>query len=248
MVNLIAINGYSGSGKDLVGRIIQYLIFKQVSGSDEEFKISYSLARYDTWSGWEIKKYAAKLKQIASILTGIPVEKFEDQEFKKTNLGPEWDYPTKFTVQQGHPRIDSEYKPRQVRNFLQILGTEAIRDQIHPNTWGNALFVDYIPNTFPNSTTGRLELEWPKWIITDLRYVNEAEIAKSKGSILIRVNREGCKPINNHPSENSLDNYNFDYYIENNGTIENLIEIVRKFLIDIKVLEKDDRKTTIETV
>ena len=34
-------------------------------------------------SKWEIKKFAGKLKQIASLLTGIPIEKFEDQEFKK---------------------------------------------------------------------------------------------------------------------------------------------------------------------
>src|SRR5690606_31884897 len=40
---------------------------------------------------WEIKKFAEKLKQVASILLNIPVEKFEDQEFKNTTLSEEWD-------------------------------------------------------------------------------------------------------------------------------------------------------------
>ena len=64
---IIGISGYSGSGKDLVGTIIQEISLNK----------------------WHIKKWAGKLKTIASILTGIPVENFEDQEFKKTLLGPE---------------------------------------------------------------------------------------------------------------------------------------------------------------
>ncbi len=66
---IIGINGYAGSGKDTVGTILQQI---------------------DKDSHWEIKKWAGKLKQVAELLTGIPVEKFEDQEFKKTNLGKQW--------------------------------------------------------------------------------------------------------------------------------------------------------------
>lgn len=59
---IIGVSGYSGSGKDTVGKIIQKLCPK---------------------SNWQIKKFAGKLKEIASLLTGIPALKFEDQEFKK---------------------------------------------------------------------------------------------------------------------------------------------------------------------
>jgi ABC-type dipeptide/oligopeptide/nickel transport system ATPase subunit len=62
---IIGINGYSGSGKDAMGKIIQEL---------------------QPEKNWQIKKFAGKLKTIASILTGIPEEKFESEEFKKRNF------------------------------------------------------------------------------------------------------------------------------------------------------------------
>jgi len=42
---------------------------------------------------------------------------------------------------------------------------------------------------------------------------------------VIRINRD----IDNgtHPSETALDNYSFDYIIDNNGTMEDLISSVR---------------------
>ena len=94
---IIALSGYSGVGKDEVGTIIQYL-------TSEAYKEGRSYEKYLERSTnpvafgmiynhtWEIKKWAGKLKQIASILTNIPINKFEDQEFKKTKLGLEWNY------------------------------------------------------------------------------------------------------------------------------------------------------------
>ena len=84
---IISINAKIGSGKDTVGKIIQYLVDKDRAGyqhpdSQEDFE-SYCKNFNQKYCNWEIKKFAGKLKQIGSILTGIPVEMFEDQEFKK---------------------------------------------------------------------------------------------------------------------------------------------------------------------
>jgi hypothetical protein len=76
---IIGINGYIGSGKDETGKIIQYFDCKKRYNLDYDFKDFIAFNHSD----WEIKKFAGKLKQIASLLTGIPIEKFEDQEFKK---------------------------------------------------------------------------------------------------------------------------------------------------------------------
>jgi hypothetical protein len=194
---VIGITGYSGAGKDTVGRVIQYLNCTNVGSTPISEAIH---AEHDWWmedqSGWEIKKFAGKLKEIASLLTGIPIVKFEDQEFKKTSLGPEWSMT--------------------VREFLQKLGTDGLRTGLHENVWLNALFADYTAES--------------KWIVTDCRFTNEADIIKSKGGIIIRVDRPGLKAINNHPSETSMDDYKYDYRITNSSSVENLLPVVGTIL------------------
>jgi hypothetical protein len=209
---LIGINGYAGSGKDTVGKIIQYLL-SAFNGVNLE-KILNNYEEYE-WmleeqSEWEIKKYAGKLKEIASLLTGIPVQKFEDQEFKNTYLSEEW-------------RVHG--LPMKVREFLQYLGTNALRNCLHQNTWINALFADYTPTH--------------NWIITDVRFPNEAKAIKDRGGIIIRVDRPFVKPINNHSSEIALDEWNFDYKIGNVSDLKSLAFTVENILLKEKLLTKN---------
>lgn len=96
---------------------------------------------------------------------------------------------------------------------------------------------------------------YPNWIITDMRFPNELKAVKDREGITIRVNRtysntpvligdecDGCtaqmfedaRP--KHESETALDNATFDYVIENNGTIKELVEKVREILIKEKLL------------
>jgi hypothetical protein len=196
---IIGINGKIGSGKDTIGDIIQKIC---ITNDGPEF---------------EVKKFAGKLKQIASLLTGIPVEKFEDQEFKKLDMNPEWGMT--------------------YREFLQRLGTEAMRDGLHENVWVNALFADYT-HGFPSVVTGKYDetIPYPNWIITDMRFPNELEAVKEKGGITIRVVRPGTV-IGNHPSETALDDAEFDYEIINDGEIEDLIEKVKEILIKEQIIE-----------
>lgn len=178
---IIGISGYSGSGKDLAGTIIQEISLNK----------------------WHVKKWAGKLKSMASILTGIPVEKFEDQEFKKTEMGPEWDCQF-YTEGSGWQR-----RPMLVRDFLQKLGTDAVRNNLHENTWVNATLADYTNDD--------------NWIITDTRFPNEAKAIKKAGGIVIRINRPGVQPINPHPSETSLDDWSFDEVINNDGDVADMV-------------------------
>ena len=226
---IIGISGRMGHGKDTVGSIIQYLTY----GADKA-NISYN-----DWNGqpvwgtknnpfhkstWEIKKYAGKLKQIASLLTGVPAEKFEDQEFKQKHMGLQW----KMTY----------------REFLQKLGTEAMRDGLHTNVWVNALFADYKAKWVPTGDSVAeedvsLEKEYPNWIITDMRFPNELEAVEEREGITIRVTRPVKKSKNTprlHPSETALDKAEFDYEIINDGSIEDLIKKVREILVKEKLI------------
>jgi hypothetical protein len=184
-MGIIGISGKIGSGKDTIAQIISETSKKQ----------------------WEVKKFAGKLKQIASMLTGISVDKFEDQDFKNTFLGPEWD------------TYGISRRQMTVRELLQKLGTEAMRNGLHTNTWVNALFCEYVPHN--------------NWIITDVRFPNEYDAVKSKGGIIIRVNRPGfgtsmVSLANAHPSETALDGHEFDHVIENNGDLYELRKKVSK--------------------
>ena len=71
------------------------------------------------------------------------------------------------------------------------------------------------------------------WIISDVRFRNEAQAIKDRGGILIRTIRESDYK-SDHPSETSLDNWKeWDYVIDNNGSMEDLQEKVKTILNNV---------------
>ena len=143
------------------------------------------------------------------------------------------------------------------RILLQQIGTDLFRNQLHPNTWVNATFANYksiyqgiktskekiggdgLLKDFPKCEQS---LIYPTWIITDVRFPNELEAIKKHNGITIRINRglieRTGKMIQEpeHISETALDNAEFDYIIENDCTIDNLIEKVREILIKENII------------
>lgn len=214
---IIGINGYSGTGKDTVGKLIQLAATDTIPEGYDIYDIVDNYPDHQWWleekSGWEIKKWAGKLKTIASLLTGIETEKFEDQEFKKTELGPEWNCNPPGKIGWVHRQ------PMTVRDFLQKLGTEGLRTGLHENTWVNALMTDY--EGLYDMDTDRTT--WPNWIITDTRFPNEAQAIKDAGGIVIRIDRPGYTAVNAHPSETALDNWKFDHKIMNGSDLTSLL-------------------------
>ena len=91
---VIGISGKKQSGKDTVAKIIQgFDIWKKNLALQTEYPLSnvfvraYVLNRVRIYvSSWEVKKFASKLKEIVSILTGFTVEELEKEEIKNTNL------------------------------------------------------------------------------------------------------------------------------------------------------------------
>jgi hypothetical protein len=133
----------------------------------------------------ENKKFAGKLKEIIALLTGCDRQNLEDEEFKNTFLPDEWikDDGSKYTY----------------REVLQIFGTDLMRDGFHKQVHINALFADYKSiNHWPQygieSETGNrfaigMNVEYPCWLITDLRFKNEFDAVKQRGGITIKVVR-----------------------------------------------------------
>ena len=249
---LIGISGKINSGKDEVGKRLQHLLTRPDMGFD-----SFCLLdEYEKSKNWRIKKFAGKVKEVASILTGIPEEDFEKREVKESFLGPEWDR-------------KSSNKQMTVREMLQTIGTDAIRDRLHPDAWVNAMFADYklvsqkfITVDFTKNTLEEypetVVTEVPNWIITDVRFENEAEAIKKRGGILIRVTREASDSIFSvensvlfepeapqttpvkremlHESETALDHYKgFDFLIKNNFGLEELQKSLH-YLVKFKLM------------
>jgi hypothetical protein len=61
-----------------------------------------------------------------------------------------------------------------------------------------------------------------------MRFANEADAIAARGGTLLRIERPGTKPINNHVSETALDRYDgFHSVLVNDATIEVLHDRVR---------------------
>lgn len=237
-------NGYN-SEKDIV------------SFNDFNININYNL------SEWKIKRFADGVKDITCILLGCTREQLENREYKEAELGEEWWYwYDKILNKIASSYLDNTFiienhqwtliKPTP-RLFMQLIGTEFGRNIIHPNTWVNALMSEYKPvhygeNLDPFASNEEnmkhvTNIKYANWIIPDMRFENELEAVKQRGGITIRVNRNTIieKSLSNisdniHPSETALDNAEFDYVIDNNGTIEDLLNQVKTIMQKEKLL------------
>lgn len=96
---IFSFSGYAKSGKDTAADIVR-----------KEFP------------KFQVKKFSGKLKEIASVLTGIPTSMFEQQFIKDSNI-------------EGWGMTG--------RELLQKLGTDAIRDGLHKDAWVMSLFSEY---------------------------------------------------------------------------------------------------------
>lgn len=217
------------------------------------------------YSDFEQKSFAYKIKQIVCILIGCTMEQLEDPVFKETPLPKSWwKWRLQITDLNGNLRFDyidynnttEEYELYNLgageqlnsfglekltpRGLLQLLGTECGREILHPNIWVNSLFSEYDKTA--------------NWLISDVRFPNEAERIKSRGGKLIKVTRrlggyisdlpEGSplqhleRGLEIHESEKALTDYeDWDYVIENVGTIDDLIVRIKEIMIREKVIK-----------
>lgn len=296
-LNLIGISGLIGSGKDTFANMIQAHVILSKDPGFFTVPIDNSIdpvTNYfpmhdvisilklptlpfglDNASGWETKRFATKLKQVVSMFTGIPAAQLERQEVKDMILGPEW---AKLITpptgnggwSMGARSKISETKPMRVRDILQILGTDALRNILHPDVHINGLFADYKPygrEKYPKSVVGMgdiykhascksceesfsgwkrqrrcakcIEAEgdiYPNWIVRDVRFSdNEAPAIKNRGGIIVKIERPGVER-GSHASETSMDGWEFDYIIQNDGTFEELFVIAGKFCHDLSLI------------
>jgi hypothetical protein len=93
---------------------------------------------------------------------------------------------------------------------LQTVGTELMRDHIDQDIWAKTVYRRFIDDSLCHV------------IIGDLRFPNEMSMVKRMGGYTVRVDRDVESEQDNHSSETSLEDADWDFTINNNGTLEEL--------------------------
>ena len=106
-----------------------------------------------------------------------------------------------------------------VREYLQKLGTEAVREIIDENAWVWAAERKFVP----------MLAEGKHVAVTGIRYPQEVNMIKRHAGIIVRVERPGYGPVNAHASDN-LSDVPADYMIYNSGSLYNLSQDVQRFI------------------
>lgn len=199
---IIGVTGFIGSGKDTIA---DYLC---------------------TFHGFKRMSYAASLKDAVAAVFGWNREYLEGS----TKASREWREQKDVWWSE---RLGMDITPRWV---LQYWGTEVCRNGFHTDIW-------------VASVENKLRQTDENIVITDCRFANEIQSIKNVGGYTMRVNR-GQPPEwydaavsfnkgdrNNmtwalsravlernsvHASEYSSVGLEYDYYIDNNGTIDDL--------------------------
>lgn len=95
----------------------------------------------------------------------------------------------------------------QVRKLLQDLGVSA-RNIFGEDFWITQALGSVDPNE--------------KIVVTDVRFINEADYIKLKGGQIWKIKRIGVDAVNSHVSETQMDDYKADQIFANKGTLDEL--------------------------
>jgi len=256
---IISISGKSGSGKDTVGKIIQDLTKEdwRIKKYSDKLKDIVCILIGCTREQWEDQKF--KETPLGKEWTKWGIVRPNGTRVIDIQSSYEKAFERKETVwQDGSTIKEIQLTPRMI---LQLLGTECGREIIHPNIWVNSLFADYKPlpnipfdvkwaknskfkegDVFRSFDGDEYIAKYPNWIITDMRFPNDVRRTREMGGVLVRVNRVECEGRENeHTSETALDDFNeWDHVIQNNRTIEELIEQVRTILEKEGIIEEKE--------
>lgn len=120
--------------------------------------------------------------------------------------------------------LDTQDGKKEIYPYLNITNREILQKV------GTLFRENFFEDIWINNVINQIDCSNDKiYIIPDVRYPKELEAIQSIGGIIIRVERPGIKVMNHH-SETALDNYPFEYIIDNNGTIKDLRDKI-KFLL-----------------
>lgn len=218
---IVGLSGKKQSGKDTVALMWKFIDYHEdgaIYNSNEKTNIrTYLIEKFDANQEFDYIErctlqtlaFADSLKTIVGILA-LPEHKIEDYKFLMSLE----------VIKRSTSGIfsPSANKYLTIRELLQVIGTEICR-VISPDIWIN------IVKSKIHSLQNCIDPD--DILVTDVRFKDEANMLSKQNAILIRINRDNVKK-SDHISETDLDDFEFKYVIDNNGTFDELFEQVYK--------------------
>lgn len=238
----IGLNGFAGSGKDTVAKIL-FAMLNNKWESFEQFKEYYksisSSTQFSTFNrSSENEKecicvaFADQLKHICASIFGIPVERFYlnksnawiciNKDFQYTEIQPKDDNiitAEDFYIATNNYMNSSIRYYMSLREILVYVGTYMCQKSINKN-----IFINIVENNIKQKINRNSDIKYV--IITDVRFLHELDYIRNKSGITITITRDDVKQLDNI-AEHDLDyEEDYDFYIDNNGTYEDLFKQV----------------------
>ena len=190
------------------------------------------------FEGYTPIAFADPIKRIAMDIYGLSYEQCFGSTEAKESPDPRWGVPPRHILQQiGTEVARSIHKDTWVRYCLDTIeragrGEEPVihwaplkdfvkasEDKRWP-AW--ALPMDVYGNTYGGEGDRMINLQ--RWVVTDVRFPNEADHIREAGGKIIKVvrpEREGTQG-DTHASETNIDNIDPDFLVINDGALEDL--------------------------
>jgi hypothetical protein len=165
--------------------------------------------------GYRPKAFADALREMARRLN--PLIPVENVDFAKAPI-PVWTSHERYADLVDSLGYEEAKRIPEVRRVLQVLGTECVRDIIGENSWVHALTRQLFPGE--------------KYVITDVRFPNEARAVASLGGEVWRVHRpdfdNGIGA--DHPSEAHIESIGAHVVLFNASDVEGLQQMVKSII------------------
>ena len=116
----------------------------------------------------------------------------------------------------------------EVRRLMQIMGTEVGRNLFDPDLWVK-LAKRQLESTL---SVGDV-------VVTDVRFPNEARLVRGYGGILVRIERPGFGPVNEHVSDRASERWAYDHRIDNDSDVATLQSNLRQLVANLLVDEQE---------
>lgn len=208
MTNIISVSGKAGSGKDLVGEIIQYLTSDYSKYSTDDY-ITFEECQRKIYEGymsdWEVQKFATRPANCYQVITGVSYHKLSREEKEL-------------------------HRPK----FIEMSNT--LKQVFGTDVWVKALFEDYEEDS--NWIITDLRYPQELQAITERKGITIRIARPCTECGLYESHKMSCSYNKlEDESETALDDYqSWDYRILNDGTVDDLIEKVRDILIEENII------------